>query len=104
MPQGGWFLIETLNVALDEHRRDVKHSGGHYHRRERNRAWHPQPRGLFGPTAYPSCSAFPLLRGIIVTGIIVYVILMFERFGFRPVELIIGNLVAIIALCYLVDA
>jgi manganese transport protein len=27
--------------------------------------------------------------------------LTFERFGFRPIELIIGNLVAIIALCYL---
>jgi manganese transport protein len=45
----------------------------------------------------------PLLSGMIVTGVIVYAILMFERFGFRPVELIIGNLVAIIALCYLIE-
>jgi manganese transport protein len=45
----------------------------------------------------------PLLAGMVVTGFIVYGILMFERFGFRPVELIIGNLVAIIALCYLVE-
>src|SRR5438105_4169256 len=45
----------------------------------------------------------PLLYGMIVTGIIVYAILMFERFGFRPVELIIGNLVALIALCYLIE-
>src|SRR5271155_4618136 len=45
----------------------------------------------------------PLLAGMVVTGIIVNVILMFERFGFRPVELIIGNLVAIIALCYLIE-
>jgi manganese transport protein len=45
----------------------------------------------------------PLLYGMIVTGVIVYAILMFERFGFRPIELIIGNLVAIIALCYLVE-
>jgi manganese transport protein len=45
----------------------------------------------------------PLFCGMIVTGIIVYAILMFERFGFRPVELIIGNLVAIIALCYLIE-
>jgi manganese transport protein len=45
----------------------------------------------------------PLLYGMIVTGLIVYGILIFERFGFRPVELIIGNLVAIIALCYLVE-
>lgn len=45
----------------------------------------------------------PLLYGMIITGVIVYAILMFERFGFRPVELIIANLVAIIALCYLAE-
>src|SRR3984893_18614332 len=45
----------------------------------------------------------PLLYGIIVTGVIFCAILMFERFGFRPVELIIANLVAIIALCYLIE-
>src|SRR5260370_29436932 len=45
----------------------------------------------------------PLFYGMIVTGFIVYAILMFERFGFRPVELIIGNLVAVIALCYLIE-
>jgi manganese transport protein len=45
----------------------------------------------------------PLLHGMIVTAIIVYAILMFERFGFRPVELIIGNLVAVIAFCYLIE-
>jgi len=47
--------------------------------------------------------SIPLLYGMVVTGVIVYGILMFERFGFRPVELIIGNLVAIIALCYLIE-
>jgi manganese transport protein len=47
--------------------------------------------------------SIPLLYGMVVTGFIVYGILMFERFGFRPVELIIGNLVAIIALCYLIE-
>jgi manganese transport protein len=47
--------------------------------------------------------SIPLFYGMIVTGIIVYAILMFERFGFRPVELIIGNLVAVIALCYLIE-
>ena len=45
----------------------------------------------------------PLLAGMVLTGIIVYGILMFERFGFRPVELIIGNLVGVIALCYLIE-
>jgi manganese transport protein len=34
---------------------------------------------------------------------IVYGILLFERYGFRPVELIIGNFVAVIALCYLIQ-
>jgi manganese transport protein len=36
----------------------------------------------------------PLLAGMVLTGVLVYGILMFERFGFRPVELIIGNVVA----------
>jgi len=45
----------------------------------------------------------PLLYGMLVTGVIVYGILMFERYGFRPVELIIGNLVALIAICYLIE-
>jgi len=45
----------------------------------------------------------PLLYGMIVTGVVVYGILMFERFGFRPVELVIGSLVAVIALCYLIE-
>jgi manganese transport protein len=45
----------------------------------------------------------PLFYGMVITGFIVYGILMFERYGFRPVELIIGNLVAIIAVCYLIQ-
>jgi manganese transport protein len=45
----------------------------------------------------------PLLAGMLVTGVIVYGLLMFERLGFRPVELIIGNLVALITLCYLIE-
>jgi manganese transport protein len=45
----------------------------------------------------------PLFHGMIITGVIVYAILMFEGFGFRPVELIIGNFVAIIALCFLIQ-
>jgi manganese transport protein len=45
----------------------------------------------------------PLLYGMIVTGVIVYAILMFERSGFRPIELIIGSLVVAIALCYLIE-
>src|SRR5689334_12928351 len=45
----------------------------------------------------------PLLYGMIVTGMIVYGILLFERFGFRPVELIISTLVGIIGVCYLIE-
>jgi manganese transport protein len=45
----------------------------------------------------------PLLAGMIVTAIITYGILTLERTGFRPIELIIGSLVAIIALCYLLE-
>ena len=45
----------------------------------------------------------PLLVGMIVTGILVYVILGLERSGFRPIELAIGSLVAVIALCYVIE-
>src|SRR5579864_4950194 len=45
----------------------------------------------------------PLLAGMVITGAIVYGILTFERLGFRPVELIIANLVVLIALCYLIE-
>jgi manganese transport protein len=45
----------------------------------------------------------PLLVGMIITGIIVYGILGLERSGFRPIELLIGSLVAVIALCYLIE-
>jgi manganese transport protein len=45
----------------------------------------------------------PLFAGMVVTAIIVYGILLFQRNGFRPIELIIGSLVATIGLCYLVE-
>jgi manganese transport protein len=45
----------------------------------------------------------PLLAGMGVTAVITYGILMFESRGFRPVELIIGGLVGIIAVCYLIE-
>lgn len=45
----------------------------------------------------------PLLAGMVVTAIVTYGILLFESRGFRPVELIIGSLVAVIALCYLIE-
>jgi manganese transport protein len=45
----------------------------------------------------------PLLAGMAVTAVITYGILMFERTGFRPIELVVGVLVGIIALCYLIE-
>jgi len=45
----------------------------------------------------------PLLVGMVVTAILTYGLLMFERFGFRPIELIIGGMVSVIALCYVVE-
>jgi manganese transport protein len=44
-----------------------------------------------------------LLVGMVITGLVTYVILMVERHGFRPIELIIGGLIGIIALSYLVE-
>jgi manganese transport protein len=45
----------------------------------------------------------PLFAGMVVTAIVTYGILMFEGFGFRPIELIIGSMVGLIGLCYLVE-
>ena len=45
----------------------------------------------------------PLMAGMGVTAVLTYGLLMFEGRGFRPTELIIGSLVAAIALCYLVE-
>ena len=45
----------------------------------------------------------PLIAGMGVTAVLTYGILMFDGRGFRPIEIIIGALVAAIALCYLVE-
>jgi manganese transport protein len=45
----------------------------------------------------------PLLAGMAVTAVVSYGILMFERSGFRPIELIVSVLVGVIALCYLLE-
>jgi manganese transport protein len=45
----------------------------------------------------------PLLAGMGVTAIVTTAILLVDRGGFRPLELIIGGLVAVIALCYLAE-
>jgi len=45
----------------------------------------------------------PLLAGMAVTAVVTYGVLLFEGRGFRPIELIIGALVAVIGLSYLVE-
>ena len=45
----------------------------------------------------------PIFWGMSVTAIVTYGILVFEKHGFRPMELIIGSMVAIIGLCYLIE-
>jgi manganese transport protein len=45
----------------------------------------------------------PLLVGMVITAIITYALLLSERFGFRPLELIIGSMVVLIGLCYLIE-
>lgn len=45
----------------------------------------------------------PLLAGMLVTGIVTYAILTGQKQGFRPLELIIGSLVAAVALSYLIE-
>jgi manganese transport protein len=45
----------------------------------------------------------PILIGMAVTAVITYGLLMFEKAGYRPLELVIGALVGIIGLSYLAE-
>ena len=45
----------------------------------------------------------PLIAGMILTALVTYALLMLDRRGFRPMELVIGALVAVIGLCYLAE-
>jgi manganese transport protein len=45
----------------------------------------------------------PMLIATIITGIITYLILMLEKFGFRPLEKFIAAFATLIGLCYLVE-
>jgi len=45
----------------------------------------------------------PLPAGMAVTALVVYAVLGLQRFGFRPLELAIGGLVAAIGISYLVE-
>ena len=42
----------------------------------------------------------PLLVAALVTGLVTYLLLTLERFGFRPIERVIGAMVGLIALSY----
>lgn len=58
---------------------------------------------LGGALALSLLFHMPLLVGMGITAMITYALLMVEKRGFRPIELMIGGLVAVIALCYLVE-
>jgi manganese transport protein len=58
---------------------------------------------LGGAIGLSLLTGLPLLAGMVATGAIVYGVLMLDRFGLRPLELTIGYLVGIIAVCYLVQ-
>ncbi len=48
-------------------------------------------------------TGLPLLIAALITGLITYLILLLERRGFRPLEIVITALVAVIALCYVLE-
>lgn len=48
-------------------------------------------------------AGIPMLFATIITGIVTYLILMLERFGFRPLEKFIAAFCMLIGLCYLVE-
>jgi len=45
----------------------------------------------------------PLLVGMAMTAVVTYALLIFDRRGFRPMELLIGFLVLVIGICYLIE-
>jgi manganese transport protein len=45
----------------------------------------------------------PLLPAGILTGVVTFVILGLQRYGFRPLEAVITTLVGVIAVCYLIE-
>jgi manganese transport protein len=45
----------------------------------------------------------PLLIGGLLTAVVTFLILGLERYGFRPLEAVITGLIAVIAVCYLVE-
>ena len=58
---------------------------------------------LGGAIALALLLHLPLIWGMAVTAVITYTLLLLQNKGFRPLELIIGALVGVIALCYLLE-
>jgi manganese transport protein len=58
---------------------------------------------LGGAIALSLLFSLPLLAGMAATAVVTYGILLFERHGFRPIETIIGGLIAVIGVCYLIE-
>ena len=58
---------------------------------------------LGGAIALSLLFKLPLLAGMAVTAFVTYAILLVEKNGFRPMEIIIGGLVSVIGLCYLAE-
>src|SRR3954469_10629325 len=48
-------------------------------------------------------AGIPMLLATIITGVVTYLILMLEKFGFRPLEKFIAAFAMLIGLCYLVE-
>ncbi|PRE45418.1 Nramp family divalent metal transporter [Burkholderia multivorans] len=58
---------------------------------------------LGGAIALSLLFRLPLLSGMAITAIVTYGILLFEKNGFRPMEIAIGALVGVIGLCYVFE-
>lgn len=58
---------------------------------------------LGGAIALVLLFRLPLIAGMAFTAVVTYGILLVEKSGFRPMEIVIGALAGVIGLCYLAD-
>ena len=58
---------------------------------------------LGGAIGFSLLFHLPLIAGMAITAVITYALLMSEAYGFRPLELVIGAIVAVIGICYLIE-
>ena len=59
---------------------------------------------LGGAIGFSLLFGVPLLVGMAVTAVLTYAILTIDRGGFRPMEVVIAALVAVIGVCYVAEA